>query len=605
MAADRVFAFGITAASNDLVFMWRRVVALACLAMVGVVSPAAWGADRQFLPNPPDPVTAAQCAPSGSGRTVPAALRNLVECEHPANHVNTSRRWRVLQGFYRDRSYAPAWGDGRTPPAQSAALLQALQRASAHGLDPRDYVVGDMAARPDGDAFDNAAAAKLDVQLTWAFINYGLDVFRGRVARPAFHPVKDIDMEALLDWALTEHRVADALDQLTPRPAGYLRLQAALATYRAVEEKGGWPSVPAGPTLQRGNRGPRVTALRARLAASGDLDLSSEDSTHKTGAVFDAAVQAAVRRFQQRHGLAVNGAVNSSTLTALNVPVQQRIRELEINLERWRWLPTDLGYQYHLVNVPAYEQRVLQRAPAESGAPEQTLMQMRVIVGDREHPTKAFSAAVTQLVANPFWNVPPTIAADEMIPGFLNDRGYLSRRNIRVLRSNGGKREEVDPEKIDWSQPESAATRYTFRQDPGPQNALGRIKFIMPNPFGIYLHDTPKRHLFARSVRLASHGCIRLEHPMDLATHLLTYAGEEPAPLIEAVEQRTRRYVRLPQTVPIHLVYFTAWVDEGGVLQFRPDSYDENPAVDAGLRGAPDASPPPAPNQIRSVEARR
>lgn len=571
--------------------------------MVAVLLPSASAADRHFVPNSADPVAVALCAPPGAANAEPAGIRDIVECEHPARPLSDRRRWRVVREFYRDRTYAPAWSDGRTPSADAAALLQVLAGAPAHGFTPSDYTTNGMAGHPAGGALESpAAAAENDVALTWAFINYGLDVFRGRVAHPPFHPIKDIDMEALLEWALSQHCVTDVLQQLAPRHVGYARLQAAVAAYRRLDEQGGWPAVPDGPMLQRGDRGARVTALRRRLAASGDLAVSG--STRKSGAVFDAALQAAVRRFQQRHGLPASGSVNPATFAALNVPVQQRIRELELNLERWRWLPTDLGYEYILVNVPAYELRLIQRESLfGSAAPERTLMQMRVIVGDTEHPTKAFSAALTQLVTNPFWNVPSTIAVDEMIPGFMNDRAYFSRRNIRVLKSHGGKREEVDPKKIDWSQPESAMTHYTFRQDPGPQNALGRIKFIMPNPFGIYLHDTPKRQVFSRRVRLASHGCIRLERPLDLATQLLGDLGDQPEPLVEAVENRTRRHIRLPQPVPIHLVYFTAWVDDDGLLQFRPDVYEEDAEVDAALGGAPGGSTPVRPDQLRSAAA--
>jgi murein L,D-transpeptidase YcbB/YkuD len=308
--------------------------------------------------------------------------------------------------------------------------------------------------------------------------------------------------------------------------------------------------------------------------------------------MFDRALEAAVRGFQRRHGLAPDGRVGEATLAALNVPVAERIRQLELNLERWRWLPADLGNRYIVVNLPGYDLRVVERQRGANGDGETTVMDMRTVVGRTELPTPAMSATITQIVLNPFWNIPADIAEKEMIPELAKDPAYLAKRQIKVLSREKG-RHAVDPRKIDWES-EGWRFEYRLRQEPGPRNSLGQLKFVLANPFGIYLHDTPKRSLFRQLKRAISHGCIRVEHPHELAAYLLAGTQWSRDAIASVVASDKRKFIDLPGPVPVYLVYFTAWVDEDGNAQFRDDVYGDDAALDAALRTEVGSAPLPA-----------
>ncbi|MBX6322679.1 MAG: L,D-transpeptidase family protein, partial [Rhodospirillaceae bacterium] len=326
--------------------------------------------------------------------------------------------------------------------------------------------------------------------------------------------------------------------------------------YRAIAAAGGWPMVPGTAKLSLGAVGPEVALLRQRLAASGDLPSTADAAAPE---VFDAALDAAVRAFQARHGLEVDGVVGPRTRAALNVSVQDRLATMAINLERLRRLAPWLEPDYALVNIPAAEFRLV-----EAG---RTVMQQRAIVGRPDRPTPELDSAVTRIELNPYWNVPPRIARLDIVPKIRRDPGYLAREGIRVLGPDG----EVDPAGIDWSGP--AATRYRLRQDPGPRNALGVVKFRIPNSFDVYLHDTPSKALFQRSERFFSSGCIRLERPLELARHLLRSDPAWSGDALDRASALGHVVIELPKPMPIHLVYLTAWVDESGTVQFRRDVY--------------------------------
>lgn len=529
-----------------------------------------------------------------------AALRDAVELAPLPSRSTQRQRWQLVVQFYRRRNYDPAWSDGTVPSPDAAELVQAVKTAAQHGLDPEDYGVTEMAAHLARNAETTDTAVAIDLPLTLLFFNFAGDLLNGHAAGPgAFppkdFPPKDIDLVNLLEGALADHRIADALRQVTPQHTAYAKLQAALTTYRALADKGGWPSIADGPTLRPRDTGPRVAALRARLIATGELEpapvrqVTKKDKRRPPPPPgYDSKVAEAVRRFQKRHGLPPDGNVGAQTLAALNVPIRDRIQQLELTLERWRWLPRQLGHRYIWVNIPSYELRVIE---SDAGAAENgtdghgtTAVRLKAIVGDNDHPTPSLGASMTHLVLNPYWNIPQSIALNEIIPAAASDPSYLQKKNIKVLRGSGPDRREIDPRRIKWSRL-SGNPDFRFRQEPGPQNSLGRIKFVFPNPFGVYLHDTPGRHLFGKQRRLFSHGCIRIEHANDLANYLLEDSGRwHKEQIEEALATQRMKTIVLPQPIPVYLTYFTAWVDEDGELQFRDDVYGEDPTLEEALR---------------------
>ncbi len=350
-------------------------------------------------------------------------------------------------------------------------------------------------------------------------------------------------------------------------------MQKALADYKAIQSKGGWTTVSGGESLQKGETGDRVTALRKRLAMTGDLTKSKDSS------VFDEDVEQAVMRFQERHGLEADGVVNKETLAALNVPVEDRIRQLEINLNRRDDLTKKIsGSRVVVVNIPDFRLKVL-----ENNKP---VLGMKVVVGQRhEWQTPLLSGQIKYLILNPQWNVPAGIFAKELIHHLRNDPTYLQRHGMKVVSTvaNAG---TIDPATIDWSKVSANNPQMRVVQHEGAGNSLGRIKFMFPNPYDVYLHDTPEKKFFSRNMRALSHGCVRVEKPLDLAEYLMKDDPDWTRERIQsAINSGRNRNVPLPAEVPVYIIYMTAWVDDQGVVQFRNDIYGR----DAGE--APEVAP--------------
>lgn len=306
----------------------------------------------------------------------------------------------------------------------------------------------------------------------------------------------------------------------------------------------------------------RVQSLRQRLWLSGDVDtLDVIDSFE-----FDEELEHAVRGFQERHGLETDGVVGRDTLAALNVPVEERIQQVLLNMERWRWLPEEMGSRYLMVNMAGFDLQLVEN--------EATVMDMRVIIGRPYRSTPAFVAEMTHLVFNPYWNVPHKLALLDLLPAQQKDPQYLSRKGFRVFSDWSRDAIEVDPDSIDWSQYNENNFVFRLRQEPGAANSLGRIKFMMPNPHAVYLHDTPAQHLFRRAVRTFSSGCIRVEQPVRLATTLLQGKRRwTDGDVMQIIASRENRAVFLSRKIPVYMLYLTAWVDDAGRVHFRDDVY--------------------------------
>ena len=494
----------------------------------------------------------------------------------------------ALVGFYVRRLYLPAWIDERGPTRLADDFVGCLCLADLEGLRPEDYHLTAVEnllaeARADfrkGEAIVADRWAELDLLLTNAFLVYGSHLLAGKVDPQSLDQEwvasrRGADFAAVLESALATGDVAGSLTTLAPSYRGYRQLREALVQCRAAAARGGWPAIPEGPTLRRGDRSPRVAALRERLRLGGDLAHADAADAE----LFDEALESAVKRFQLRHGLTADGAAGRATLAELNVSAEDRVDQVALNLERWRWLPHNLGRRHIIVNIAAFELDVVEE--------ESLVMTMRVVVGvpDSGQYTPVFSDTMRYMVLNPYWQVPHDIAAKDLLLRVQQDSTYLAQQKIRVFTGWGPSGKEVDPATVDWAAITPDDFPYRLCQDPGPINALGRIKFMFPNKFNVYLHDTPSRPLFGRARRDFSHGCIRIQKPIDLAVYLLRkdprWNREE---LLRALDEVVDRTVPIPEPIPIHMLYWTAWVDESRTIQFRRDIYGRDAPLLEAMR---------------------
>ena len=407
---------------------------------------------------------------------------------------------------------------------------------------------------------DPAAIADLDLQLTAAVLQLGSHVATGRldpavIDRRWNARRQTPDLAAALTNAVGAEP-SNFLDSVRPVHPEYQALQKALASLHG-QAQSGWATVPR--TITRpGQSHVSVVALRQRLAAAGYLAAAHATESPR----FDAEVVAAVRRFQEHHALPPTGALDQSTLEAMNVPIDTRIAQVVLNLERWRWLPDDLGERHFLVNIPQFH--LIAR---EQGVP---VMDIRVVVGKPGNETPTFTDEMTQVVFSPYWNIPETIALEETAPAIARDPNYLARNNMEVVSASG---RVVAANEIPWDD-EDALRGLSFRQRPGATNALGFVKFLFPNEHNVYIHDTPADALFSRIGRAFSHGCVRVEEPEKLAQYVLRDRPEwTPEAILTAMRAGEEQHVKLNAPIPVHIVYFTAWVDASGGMHFLRDVY--------------------------------
>jgi len=479
----------------------------------------------------------------------------------------------LLERFYEERDFSPAW-DTR---AKLSALLNAIETSHRHGLSPQDYNRGALRRLSDAAAFRPSAglAAELEVRATAALARLALHLHHGKVDPVAIapswnfsRPMDGIDLVDALHAIIDAPRMQDALDGLAPDDAYYRGLMDALARYRLIVAHGGWPRVPGGETLGRGMSSSRVAALRARLEISGDHPPAPAAADP---ARFDAKLEAAVRRFQRRHGLRVDGLVGPDTLAALNVPAGARVDQLRINMERARWVFQDLEERFLLVNIARYRVMLIERGRVS--------WRTRAVVGRPFRQTPVFKARMTHLEFNPTWTVPRTILKKDLLPEIRRDPGVLQRKNMRLLDFDG---RPVAPGSVDWATIPAAAFPYMVRQAPGPDNPLGRVKFIYPNPHDVYMHDTPLRRQFRRAGRAFSSGCIRLEKPLELARILLAGTEWDAAAIERVIASGETRSVYLPRPITVLTLYGTAAPSADGV-DFTADVYGRDARLLAAL----------------------
>jgi murein L,D-transpeptidase YcbB/YkuD len=363
---------------------------------------------------------------------------------------------------------------------------------------------------------------------------------------------------------------AQAIRQFAPFAAQYRSLRRALALYRDNAARGGWEPIAAGQTIKPGMSDPRVPSIRKRLAASGDLPPALAESRDER---YDEATRLAMESLQRRYGLDADGVVGKMSLAAMNVPAAERVEQISLNMERWRRYTEDLDSTQIVVNLAGFDLTVFEKG--------QDVLRMPVAVGRPFRRTPIFNGLMTYLEFSPTWTVPPTILKEDILPKLRNDPAYLATKGIEVYESWQPNASKLIPETVDWRGLGPAAQAYRFVQPPGPQNALGGVKFMFPNEHSIYLHDTPDRGIFAKASRAFSSGCIRVQRPAELAAYLLKGQGNwDLAAVREAMNQTAPQRVNLASPVTVRITYSTVWVGDGGDVNFRDDVYGR----DATLR---------------------
>lgn len=511
-----------------------------------------------------DPVTVA----------ISAELESLMSPDSPRIHGVTVAMQEIMQTFYTRRGFRAAWEKREN----ADELLAAIEGSYDDGLDPADYQLA-LLQELTREVRQPSATATLrgqyDVLMTESLLRLGRHLSFGKVDAATFDAkwnygrgIADRDIPREIEEALAAGDLGRRIEALKPTHRLYLGLKRELARYRAASTSELQP-IPAGAALKPGASDARIPLLRARLAASGDLDAATAGGSQD----YDAALESAVRRFQARMGLEADGVAGAGTIEALNVPVSERIRQLRINLDRGRVLLQDLPDEFVVVNVAGFSLYFLRG--------QDIVWTTRVQVGKPYRQTPIFRSEINYLVFNPTWTVPPGIIKNDILPAARQDAGVFARKKLKVLDPSG---REIDPHTIDWSKYKSGNIPYTLRQDPGADNALGRVKLMFPNPYLVYLHDTPSQSLFERSDRAFSSGCVRVMDALRLAELVLDDESRwNPETIGAVIAGGQLQNVTLKRKVPVLLVYWTAWVDSNGAMNFRTDVYGQDAKWGAAL----------------------
>jgi murein L,D-transpeptidase YcbB/YkuD len=473
--------------------------------------------------------------------------------------------WPSILRLYAGLDSQSLWHDGETLNERGRLLLSRIIATEADGLDPYDYHLERLWQLPDSSLAEVRVLREL--LLTDGYLRLAVDLRHGnqaaRILNPfwKFHGEAFDPVESLLD-ALQQEQFAELLENLSPQAVDYGRLRQALVEYRRIERLGGWRRLKSDRSLRPGDRDSLVTGLRERLAQeSGLTGVGIEDLD-----LYDSDLVAAVEGYQLRHGLEPDGVVGPATLEALNVPVSRRIGQLRANLERWRWLPHELEGDYLLVNTAGFEFSLRSN--------NREVFTGRTINGRVERQTPPLISQITHLVANPHWTLPRRISVQDILPRQQQNPEFLSSKKIRVYQRIGGELQEFDPQLIDWSLHHENNFPFVLKQDAGPGNSLGRVKFYLPNRHAVFLHDTPAIGLFQHSRRAFSSGCVRIEGADRLARLLITRADPwDVGRYSRAMETGETLWIPLAEPVPVYLTYFTSWVDAAGEVHFRPDIY--------------------------------
>lgn len=474
----------------------------------------------------------------------------------------------ALQRFYSGRDYQPVWLQPDSISALHDVALDFIATADAEGLDSHDYQLHWL--RQMRLNHFSALPYELEFRTTRALLMLAEDLRQGQlpandvdpdwyIPQPSFDPV-----DFLLD-AVASNRLPQSLYDLSPKIPSYQLLKQALAKYRdLVARQVTWTRIPAVPVIRPNTSHPVIPLVRTRMAEAFHTHGTAEyNLTAIQSDYYDDELVNAIKSFQVQHGLNADGIIGKNTRRALNLAPADKVRRLRLNMERLRWLPRNLGDRYLLVNIAGFQLVAVKQ--------DQQILNMRIIVGRNYRSTPSFSSYVSHMILNPYWNIPASIAREDLLPKQQEDPAFFASQGIKVYSGYDYSKASIDPDTVDWL----AITKgfpYVLRQDPGVNNALGIIKFMLPNPFSIYLHDTPGKSLFQKEIRTFSSGCIRLEQPMALADFVME-GHRTQTELTAQIKTGRTATVSLPEPTPIYIVYLTAWVDGQRKIQYSPDTY--------------------------------
>ncbi len=478
-----------------------------------------------------------------------------------------------LAKFYQLRQYRPIWTDGQHYNDKARQLLDAIHQAGNYGLNPFDYDAKILRSFLEANTIDQTLLTKSDIVFTHAFVKLASHIRKGRLSNFPTLQEDQYHLFSELHNAVEQNNIVEAIKKLQPGHSTYKNLVRALNQYKKLPQDSHIITL-SGRSYELGDRSDEIPSIRKRLHALGDMTNEDLDSR-----VYDEQLVKSISHFQQRHGLTPDGILGKQTLRELNTPVWRRIQQLELNLARAQSLPNIAIGTHLVINIPAYKLYLYDN--------HQLTYQSNVVVGKKKHETPVISSELTKIILSPYWHVPKSITRNEIIPKLLTDPGYLSKNNMRLISTHPNNRHYVDPSTIDWTSIDINNLNFRVRQEPGNQNSLGNIKFYFPNNHSVYLHDTPSRGLFVKPQRAFSHGCIRLEDPFGLAEKLLSKkTGWSKYDLLDLSRHTKSKSLRLEAPVPIHLTYMTAWADEQGVVNFRPDIYNRDTQMLASLYNA-------------------
>ncbi len=480
----------------------------------------------------------------------------------------------LLPKLYEKYNYQLIWVN----PSSVRQLVSVIKESYQDGLTPDDYhlfliqkLQKSLVAEPD-----SAKEAELDVVLTDSLIRLGYHLLIGKVDPESldnsWNMYRTLKLESMLKMsaAIDNAQITRLVADFRPQATFYLGMKQALANYRKIQAKGSWPHVPAGVILKLGMIDTRVIILRQRLVVTDDMPAVSMEL-----ALYDDAVLVGVKRFQQRHGLKADGIVGNATRAAMNVPVEERIDQLRVNLDRARWALQDLPQKFVMVDIAGFNVQYIQNGKVH--------WKTRAVVGTAYRKTPIFRDHIRYIVFNPTWTIPPTILRKDILPKIKRNLESLRNENMVVLNQQGA---QIDPATIEWSQYPGKGFPYLIRQQPGPKNALGRVKFMFPNKHNVYLHDTPSKSKFEKTERAFSSGCIRIQDPLYFAELLLAdKPGWDRAKIDAVVASHKNTRVNLIEPLAVMLLYWTVTVDDQNRVVFKKDIYDRDGAVLAGLKG--------------------
>ncbi|OEY72103.1 L,D-transpeptidase family protein [Salegentibacter salarius] len=472
----------------------------------------------------------------------------------------------LLDSIYSKRDYKPIWTDR----ALREDLYRGIERAEEDGLEPEDYHLSYLKKSLSNlSELDDEERSLTEIILTDAFFSLTSDYNSGKLDPKEIYSIwgvesNKIDLPGLLDHGVEQNNILAAIDSVVPKHEVYKGLKRSLKEYRELAENEKDPIFISeeGESIKADEKDERIPNIKRRLKELGYWDNEIADSL----ITYDEPLQEAVKEFQEKYGIETDGVIGGGTIKTLNKTYQDRLEQILVNLERWRWYPKDLGEQYIIVNIANYRLHLVKG--------QDTLATHRTLVGTEARKTPVFSDKVEHIVYNPTWTIPPTIKSKDVIPSASKDPDYINRKNFSIFNQSG---EKMNPHEVNWSS--SKVRGYTFRQEAGPANPLGLVKIIYPNQYMIYLHDTPSKSLFNKNIRAQSSGCVRVQGVLELAKTLLNdqpkYDDDKIQEIINSGKTTT---IKVTQNVNVHHLYWTAW-NENGSTRFAEDIYKRDAAI--------------------------